>query len=244
MEALKIWEEGEVTVNRKKKIRRFTGKKLRDDFLSLFSLEKGLLHTIWMLAVAPGSSIRAFLDTNREELTNPLKYFILFVSIYIFLSFQLHQPDELLLYLDDQPGNPGQLPPSLLFIRDYFLAYLNFWLALNVLFFALFSYWLYKSLGFNFSEHLIIQTFLFSQATLVLILITLLSISPLSSWAPLLFVLIVFYYGYAFYQLFGQSLTKTILKTFLVLIGSLLTFIIALMVFIIAGGIIEGIFNS
>jgi len=60
---------------------RLTSQFVWREFFAFFSLEKGSLHTLARLCRNPGKTIHAFLDGERERLTNPIRFLLMACAV-------------------------------------------------------------------------------------------------------------------------------------------------------------------
>lgn len=222
------WEIGTTEVTIGRTIRRFSFKTLFTDALDAFMLNRGLLYTIKQLFIAPGESIRGYLGTDRFSLTSPVRYFILLSGIYLFLYFMFGIIEEIKTINEATtkmiaPEESGFDTSFMDFIYDY----LSLLFALALFFYAIFSRWLFKA-GYNYVEHLIINSYIVGQGFVVYIFnisIYLLTgnFVLFSSINSLVFLI---YFIYVYVKVFRQPLFKTIWKSLVVYFLGYLSFFI------------------
>lgn len=76
---------------------RISMKMIGEELLAFFSFERGSLHTTYRLLVAPGSTIRDYIQGDkhaRRRLTNPLRYLAMSTA-FVTVAYVLFMPREL-----------------------------------------------------------------------------------------------------------------------------------------------------
>lgn len=220
MEPLKIWGADEITVTKEKTIRRFTGKNLLQSFLDAFELDSGILHTITGLFKNPGKIIRGYLDVDRLNITNPIRYFLLVEGISAFLTIRFNfwaQQSEGLYNTEKVSKSLDQMKVvqqefTEVFER-VFLDYLSLWLAVAVFFITFVSSLFFKKSKFTYWEQFVANLFIFNQNTLIFLPVII--FSRFFDTSSLVFV--YFLLGYLnsiwiYKDLFGLSWGRSIIK--------------------------------
>ena len=210
-----------ITVNEGNEVERLTLSHLSKQALQYFILEKGLLRTLKLLVVNPGKHIRYYLSTDRNQLVNPFKFYLVVGSIYVFLFRYLFPEDHLENRVDSEVEQE-----VFLLIAHYY----HFFLLFAVFFIAIFSYLLFrKQSGYNFIENLAFN--LYITGMLFVIAITM---SPLEGnfqpYGTIIISIFSFsYFTYAYISFFRGSYIKTTTKTLLAIlfgVGTVLFLII------------------
>ena len=136
---------------------------LHDIANSFIQLDKGILYTSKQLFTRPGASIREFIQGKRVKHIKPISLVIILAAIYGLL----YQYFEINIFLTENDDS--------LKVDDIkLLKKLNDWVANNygitslisIPFYALGSFISFKKQGFNFAEHLVLNTFLSGQRLL------------------------------------------------------------------------------
>lgn len=202
---------------------RITLKRLGEEILAQLNLEKGLGYTVRMLLVAPGAAIQEYLFENRQRMMRPLPLVLLLTAIATFLSFRVLSLDEGLSQPLEQSVQQTGLPPNMIplfeLLQKLGKQYFNLILMSSIPFMALASHWLFRKVGLYYAEHLVINMYLFSIQTLLLILfIPLIAIYTLT--APIILVLTLLYLTYAFVHIFQVSWKESLGKSFLFILIS------------------------
>jgi hypothetical protein len=122
-----------------------------------FHLHSGLLFTIEELFRHPGTMIRGYLSGKRVSYFNPFTYLVL---ISILGGFLFHYSG----WIEHSGENILATRATILFTQKHF----SYRMLMTIPSFAIVGWILFRSHGYNLAEHLIINTFLISQTTLIL----------------------------------------------------------------------------
>ncbi|MCD4829635.1 MAG: DUF3667 domain-containing protein [Candidatus Cloacimonetes bacterium] len=140
--------------------------------LDAVNIEHGLLFLMLEMTRRPGRLIRAYLSGHRAPVYGPLKYLLLSTAIVAFLCMLLDiESANTILYKD------GDIVRSLdpLYNEHVSMLYL---LVLPL--YALVTRWLFRKWGYNYAEHLVINTFIQAQISVFKI-----ALIGLLFWQPL-----------------------------------------------------------
>ncbi|MEM8523103.1 MAG: DUF3667 domain-containing protein [Bacteroidota bacterium] len=188
--------------------------RLWNSFLEVLNLEKGFLLTIKDLAVRPGKMMRSYLFTEKRfDYAKPFSFLVLLTAIGTFLTAKI------LAYSQGQTEEqvqqfPEAMQDSVQRAMDLLGEYYNLYQVSQIPIYALATYWLFKSIRYNYAEHLIINCFLTAFSALIFILVfPLFFISP--SLMSALLVVIFVYQVYFYQSIFQEKLLFTIGKAFL-----------------------------
>lgn len=203
----------------KSKITRISWKSLAEYFLEQLNLERGLGYTIKQLLVRPRLAIQEYLFEDRHRMVKPLSFLLLVVAIAAYLSSFLLDFDSDLGQLLVQDPLLQKLPEDIrnVFARFFDLSqqYFNLFLMSNIPATTLATYLLFREKRLNFPEHLVINIYIFSiQTLLILPLIPFLTKAPALSF--LVLALNIGYFFYALTKIFNQSWKEGALKTLIV----------------------------
>lgn len=127
-------------------------------------VDKGILFTTKEMFTRPGHSIREFLEGKRVKHFKPISYVLILAGVYGFLSHYFHI--NMLSNNIEVSGSGEQLNE----VKET-VAGMSEWLAQHYAFFALFqipvfsigTYLAFRKAGYNFLEHIIVNTFLTGQ---------------------------------------------------------------------------------
>ncbi|MEQ8704406.1 MAG: DUF3667 domain-containing protein [Phaeodactylibacter sp.] len=185
---------------------RITLRYLINELLLIANLEKGFGYTVKRLLLRPGQAVEEFLEVDRKRMMKPFPMLVLLVTIATFLSLRLLPLGEPLWQDFSEDGGANLLPP---FLWEAFhlltigmQKYFNLLFVLSLPGQAVGSYLLFRKSRYNFAEHLVINTYLFSIQTLIYTLIL-----PFLIWndkvaGPILIAGMFGYWLYALRQIF------------------------------------------
>lgn len=142
----------------------------------LLHLDRGILYTIKQLFTRPGDAIREFIEGKRISYTKPFALVIMLSTIYAILYHYLH-----LNFIEEAMKNgmisvggdanevqkiqESTLNPAK--IGEWITSHYAITTILMIPFLALGSFIAFKKRGFNFVEHIILNTYATAQATFV-----------------------------------------------------------------------------
>jgi hypothetical protein len=133
--------------------------------------DKGVLYTFKELFLKPGHSIREFIEGKRVKHFKPISLVILLAGIYGFLShyfninilsnnFQISGTGEKVIELKNTLNNVGEWTA-----QHYSLLSL-----IQIPFFSIATYIAFRKNGYNFMEHIVLNSFLTGQRLFLRIL--------------------------------------------------------------------------
>lgn len=195
-----------------------------------FNIERGLSYTIKLLFTNPGQLINEYLTGRTKDFYNPLKYLFIIVglsTIFVIWSdifdTNLENTKKLL-----GSGNEENNFQSL--VDSYVKEYLNLITILILPFYSLISKWIFKKHKQYYAEHLIINSYLFAQYTLMqtIILFIVYFIPGLIKFLDL-FGLAVFvsYYTYALRSIYKIKFLKSFVASIGIFVISALLFLLS-----------------
>jgi len=190
--------------------------------LAQLNLERGLAYTIRRLVRTPRAAMQEYLFENRRRMVAPLPLLLLTVGIATFLSYQFLDLETELALRPEQEGAwntiPAGMRTALQFLLSFSRQYFNLVLISAIPFQALASFYVFGKQQLYFAEHLVINTYIYSIQTLLVIPLML-----LIYWLPSLETAIgggigalsIGYLFYAFILIFEQNWQIGIVKTLL-----------------------------
>lgn len=189
-----IPERIEVTETRT--IRRLSLKRTFQSMLDAFNLDRGVIFTLRRLFIDPGNAIVAFLGTGRYHYIPPFRILIVTTAIVLYLiSFSESAADFERGFAEGGSGSETSLQVQEVLNR--LSNYTNLILWTFIPFFALLTYVVNYKRRFNFAEHLVFHTYLFSLANIFGFLM------PLDNFLPAELVLVLVYVPMLFYYVFA-----------------------------------------
>lgn len=212
-------------------IERITMKRIGTAILAVLNLEKGILYTLWVLFRTPGEAMRTYLFIDRKRFLDPVKLIILTVAVYLFFLFNFVPDAGFIAGFKAGAGAGGSSPEGEQFAQDI-IGFLqstgNLIFLLSVPVAALASFWLLRSFRLKYTEHLVLNAFIYGFLNFVAILFIPFNIySPTASQTILLGIFYL-YMVYFFRDFLKISWGKAIWKTALIFILGQILYILFL----------------
>lgn len=218
---------------------RLTVRNLWDDFSAQFlNYDNKFLRTFIELFTNPVGVIGGFIEGTRRKHVTVLSYFaiaITYAGFYTFIN-QKFFPDAYNELFSSINANEVQAQASIDFY-SFFVEYQAFIFFLLVPLLALISRLVFlKNKKYNYSEHLVINLYAYSQASILVTTISFFTqfnseLFKISSFLSMF--LQTLYFAYVLKALFALSLWKIILKTLLFILILLLFYILIIIIAVI-----------
>lgn len=177
---------------------------IEHDFIhGVWHVDKGILYTIKELFTRPGHSVREYIQGKRINYFSFVTLLLLTATISSLLS---HYSD--LDYSSFVPDDRKEMMNSL---KELMISYFKIYLLITIPFMAFFSYLWFKKAGFNYSEHLVLNSYRTAADMVVLVVLTFFTLFFKSSTVvlnayTLMYMTFNLVYGVWFYfQFFSQS---------------------------------------
>jgi Protein of unknown function (DUF3667) len=223
---------------------RITLKHIFHDIAHAFThADKGLLNLFLQLFARPGIVAREYIvEGKRKKYFNPFQYILILGSIAVFVAVNSHFIQTTMETI--QPtGNVSKRQLEFMHtVSAYQTKYYNIMILLQLPFFALGSYWVYRKYKFNYAEHLTLHTFITAQTTLIsmiTMLIIAVSGKPGVYIAAIMSLLSIVYLVFAFTQFFQERTFIGVLKGIAAyIVGFLMSALVMLLIVIIVAIII------
>lgn len=211
---------------------RFTVKQiLREVLVNITNLERGLWFTIQRLFTAPHQVLSDYLAGKTRPYFNPFRFALLMagLSALVALSFGFfdaqNETMNKMMYgeMDEEQRAQQQQ------IMDFMKKMTHIIPLLLIPFISLASRRVFRRPALNYAEHLIINTFLFAQLSVIGLFVQFLYIYDASMiiWSiPISLALGVVYYTYALKPFFGYRLVSTFFRSVGAYIGGFLLFLV------------------
>jgi len=132
-------------------------------------LDTGILYLIKELFIQPGLVALDYVQGARKKYYPPLQFLILAVAAATFLTANLHLTGGTESLIEGQSDKMVEYSRQL---GEFFTKYFNFILFLGVPVNAFFTYLFFRSSKFNYSENLILNTFLTGQHCIMYIVLS------------------------------------------------------------------------
>lgn len=132
----------------------------------LLHIDKGILYTLKELFTRPGLSIREFIEGKRVNHFKPISLVIVLATLYGFLyrSFHISEVPEI------NKAKNGLSSATLENINEWASSHVYLIQILSIPFYAIGSYLCFRRQGYNYIEHIIINSFLAGQRLFLFIL--------------------------------------------------------------------------
>lgn len=183
--------------------------------MAVLNLERGILYTFWQMIKSPGEAMRSYLFTDRSHFLDPLKFLVIGVAAYLFVSLKFF-PDggffggfaQGFSYSTPEPDDLRAANQQK--IMGYLKDYANLMMLLTVPISAVISWRLFRRYQLYFGEHLAINAFLYGFLSFVAILFL-----PFDQQGYALMLFYLIYITYFLRSLFQMRWGKSLLYSFL-----------------------------
>ena len=214
---------------------RNTVKHFFDLIFDSFDVKRGVLYTCKLLFINPGKLVNEYLDGRTKDYYNPLRYLIIISGLFAIFMIGFDVLDKNI----ETTNELLELKNSDLKLQTILIAYvrryLNIFTLLFLPFYSLISKWVFKKYKLYYAEHLIINSFLFAQHTLIQILVifVILFIPGLSKLLLVTGVVVfISYYTYALRGVFKIKFFRSLLSSATIFVLGVLSY--WLLLFIVA----------
>lgn len=198
---------------------RFTMKHLLHDFIhGFFHIDHGIFYTILKLAQNPGRMLRSYLQGHRVRYFNPFTFILLLGGISAFLLPKIHWRSY---FIDIGVLTANSVDQE---AWNSSLKHFSLRLLLGIPLYAIITKGFYFRKEFNFSEHLIANTFIRGELCVLMILVAPLELviqTPgiVGIYKTIMVFVLLFYVAWAYAGLFdGKINIFTVSKGFIVIL--------------------------
>jgi len=164
----------------------------------LWHVDKGLLHTMWQLLRRPGSFLNQYLEGKRVGAFNVVTMLLIGTGLLLFISNFQGQIGEVEASLEKAEGTQQVINIF------KFLEHNAKWLILALIpIFSLASFIVFQRRNYFYTEHLVINSYIFGMFLFLMLLFSLLFRLPFLAGAQdadLAFFISVLYLVYAYWQ--------------------------------------------
>ncbi|MEQ8909568.1 MAG: DUF3667 domain-containing protein [Vicingaceae bacterium] len=199
----------------------------------LFNLDKGFFHTIWGLIKKPGKVVHDYLNKATIRYMHPFRFafIVATISALVTVLSGAFESTELAHMMPDQ--NEAQVE-RMEKLMDFIKKYMSLIMVLSIPFYAIASFLIYKKKKYNFTEHLILNSYAYAHSLIIALPLTFLVLLPNGivlngTLSTIVGVLVV---AWVYASFFKENFFISLLK-------SILTSIIAVVFAMIGGGIIS-----
>lgn len=208
----------------------------------ILHIDKGILYTTKQLFLRPGTTIREYINGKRVKHFKPIAFAFILSTIYALISHYSNEStffDEFAEGINENPHTINFLTITLNWLKVHYA----YGALLIIPIFSLASYLAFYKSGYNYFKHLILNTFITGQRTIVyIILVPLIAIfkdkDTIDNFQNFKIVIGVILTIWTFIQFFNKN---SKLKNFFL---TLLTYLIVATLFILLIaiiGIVSGI---
>ncbi len=211
--------------------KRYTTRSFFIKFLSAFNFERGFFYTLKMLFVNPGDVVNGYLSGKTKAYYNPLNYLLLVAGIgtaimiwFGIMDANIESTNE--IFGINKNKEAVNLQKNMI---GYMKQYINIITLLMLPFISLFSKWFFNKRKLFYGEHLIMNSFLFGQTSVIsIIFFPLLLVFPfLTNYYSLIAGTFAFiYFSYALKSIFKNSLLKSMFGTLVIFLGGYILFML------------------
>ncbi|MEM7551915.1 MAG: DUF3667 domain-containing protein [Bacteroidota bacterium] len=195
----KVDKEYPIHITQERTINRITLKETILDALSAFNLERGLLYTVKLLFSRPGHLIRSYLNEGRFQIFNVFRLLFLTTALSITLIY-VSDFSEFLGGIEEGWNNyeyDEQASQKINDLQKVFFEWYNLLLWIAIPIYALFSFIFNRKSGYNYAEHMVMQSFYVSGMNIGYVVVLLLGLvitgTPGLSLTLLLFLVYYFW---------------------------------------------------
>ncbi len=138
---------------------------VKDAVAGLVSVNRSFFYTGWKLFTKPSDTVLAYIDGRRVEFTKPLTLVFVLAGLYHLLVWGFHIPT----------GNMTEVEP-LTFTWETFqfgkwiFHHYDIQLLCDIPFWALFTWWVFRSSKKSYTEHLVLNAYITSQRVIIMLL--------------------------------------------------------------------------
>jgi hypothetical protein len=140
---------------------------LTDALFSVVKVNRGFLFTARELSLRPGKAIRLYLAGQRVTYYAPHKYLFFIGAITSFLTSRYHTFSGGYTSVNAFGGDTHSFFGAFFAYADAYATLIN---IVTIPVFALFSFLLFRRSGYNYAEHLVLNTYITSQQLLLFII--------------------------------------------------------------------------
>ena len=139
---------------------------LTDTLFSVVKVNRGFLFTAKELSLRPGKAIRLYLAGQRVAYYAPHKYLFFIGAVTSFLTSRYHSFSDEYTAAGAFDGGAHSFFKAFFAYADAYATLIN---IVTIPVFALFSFLLFRRSGYNYAEHLVLNTYITAQQLLLFI---------------------------------------------------------------------------
>jgi hypothetical protein len=224
-------DEEPLDVSEVRKVHRITLAHIFHSIFDAFNIDRGGVFTLKQLLRNPGAAVQDYLGANRYHYTPPFRLLIVTTALTLFMiglsEFVESAPDQMGEGFNSETKNLSEeerlnATAAMFEILSDIQAYFNLLLWTFIPFIALFTWLVNLKKKYNFAEHLVFQTYLFSISNIIGFILPLDHFVPWWVIMTVVYILMFFYYIYAYREFLKKSTFRSILEMAMILVFSLL----------------------
>lgn len=207
--------EDEVEVVERRQLRRVTLRNFLLSILDAFNIERGGVYTLKRLIFRPGHLVLDYLGAHRFRYVPPFRLLLVTTAVALIGMNYFFADNE--VFRENMSTN--EQVTAIIF--DTFNRYLNILLWAYIPFIAAFTLLFNRKAPFNFAEHLVFNTYLYSFSNLIMVF------AIVDHWINskiavyLISPLLLIYYIVAYRQFFKKSWWRSALELIVIMLVSL-----------------------
>lgn len=208
---------------------RLSIKEMKEEVLSHFYFEKGILFTFWFMLKRPEELLSIYLDGDRKRVFNPFRYLLIGVAATTIILLNHKGFKEFLNAVQNQNRDGFKIleekfniPLWDLFAeaQALYMSYQNIFIVISIPIVGWITLKFFKSAPYNYAEHLVINAFVFGTSywlsSIVGILSFGISVGDFIAYAGTLITFILSTYLYK--RIFKSGIFKSFFGIFLAFI--------------------------
>jgi Protein of unknown function (DUF3667) len=225
---------------------------LHDIQHGIFHFEKGFLYTIKRLIVAPGSTIRNFIQGKRALIIKPIAFVFLISTLYVLLAHNLKVETNLEQFFSgfsDGTQNAGGKSLSFIILVSSVLNFLQNHYAFSSLMlipiYSLTTFLSFRKSGGDYMHHVVINCYLTGLITFVRIIplpIYLIGSKSISDFIENALIIISFLLTYWFFHAYYNK--NSFLKNLFNVVKSYILVLLFFVVLVFVAGLVQGILEK
>jgi len=193
--------------------------------------DKGFFHLFLQLFYKPGVVAKEYIiEGKRKRYFLPFQYLVIISAIATFVAVNSHFFDTTAQFMTpEMSATTAMQQEFMLKAKEFQTRYYNLLILIQLPFFALASFWVFKKQRLYFAEHLTLQTFLIAQtAVFGMIMMLFMSLIKINQGYMLVFMSLIsiLYQILAYKQFFGSTTSNSMLKGLAAYIVGFLLFLI------------------
>jgi len=133
----------------------------------LFHFDSGIVYTVRQLFTRPGSAIREFMEGKRVKHSKPFSFVIILATLYAFLFhyFHIELPLDIHVSGNEAAGNYIKV------VNEWIIAHYAIVSLSTIPLAALASFLAFRKTGYNYFEHIVLNSFINGQRLAIRILL-------------------------------------------------------------------------